>query len=679
MAASRRQGGELSQQDAQARRLVGLMVSFCNARRPLSSENLRAAHYPGLSQASFLRQFSRDRERLARAGLVIAGERRSREEALWHAEASSFADVDALSADDALVLDVLCSRLAADPAFAQRDELRHALAKLDGAFACPTAARLAPLGTGNSAALATLVEALELRQAAEVDYVDAQGMRTRRAYAPYGSFGLRGHTYVVCARLDAEGQAQPEELRTLRDDRMLGVRLLEASYDIPQDFNADDHRKLPFQMGPVLGVARLLDAGQATETACAELDRLGKRVPPTDVPDGSARGTDADARGPLAHGAWDVPMSDLDDTAVWAVAEGLVPMAPPQLVRTWHALLEDATRYEASELPPAPRRTRTSRRARHTTSSHSSGPQTRELVALVGALREEGTILHAPSVASRLGVTVGRARELLALLLTSGTDAGLQLPLGLADDEDELVLCFSRGVRGRPLRLTRSEAAALDAALDELGLASDDDLRRAAHAAFWPSDLTSDAAARRLAASERVASDTDAETSLRLEACSRALIEGAGLCFAYRATSGERTQRRVVPRLIRHDAGHWYLDAYDADRHAARTFRLDRMDNLRVTHAPSVPDDPAAGSHAERSVRLLFREAHALELLAWPRLEVVQEGKEGVLAEMPYYGGDWLPLRLAACCADVRTDDEALAKAVRASAERLSAAAAGLG
>lgn len=643
--------------DAHARRLVALMVSFSNTSVPLSSESIRAAHYPELSPATFLRQFSRDRQRLAEAGLVIVRERVGRSEATWHADASSFANADAIAAEDALMIDILCSQLASDPSFAPRSELRHALAKIDASYGEVTAASI----DAAEAALPALEGALaahEQRRVAQIGYVDAQGRRSERTYAVLGSFGLRGHTYLVCARAEADGTTRLDMLRTLRDDRLVRVRPLAGGYEVPEDFSTLDYRRLPFQIGPSIGTATLLPGPDADDLALAELMRLGR---PSDAHD---------------H-AYVTDMSDLDDAATWAIAEGFVPTDPPELVRAYAERLRgsfrgpilrplDASHARMRSDPPQLGERGPSHQRK------DSETQTRELMALVGALREQGSTLSAPAVAARLGIDRARAEELLSLVLTSSSTSAAQLPLGLSEDESELVLCFSRGSRGRPLRLTVGESRALAEALDVLGFAADDPLRADLVAAFWPDALTEDEARRRI---EPVLAG---EANERLEACSRALTEEACLSFSYRGSADAQGQlRTVLPLSLRHEGERWYLDAHDLGRQALRSFRIDRMEDVRVTggkrRLPQIPAD----ADGTRTVLLRFHDAHLVKLLEWPHLKVLHDGsrkgEDEVVASIPYYGGPWLARRLASGGGTVTTDDGALAAAAREVAGRLLA------
>jgi predicted DNA-binding transcriptional regulator YafY len=82
------------------------------------------------------------------------------------------------------------------------------------------------------------------------------------------------------------------------------------------------------------------------------------------------------------------------------------------------------------------------------------------------------------------------------------------------------------------------------------------------------------------------------------------LIELAKACdanqratFAYRASGGEETERRVEPhRLVATDR-RWYLVAYDLDREDWRTFRVDRISSVSVLGHTFVPRELSDAAH----------------------------------------------------------------------------------
>ena len=81
------------------------------------------------------------------------------------------------------------------------------------------------------------------------------------------------------------------------------------------------------------------------------------------------------------------------------------------------------------------------------------------------------------------------------------------------------------------------------------------------------------------------------QSSFRLAA--GAVLQRRRLAFRYRARStGTTTQRTVSPQRLTHYRNNWYLDAWDHERDALRSFSLDRLDTAR-------PQDEAAIDVAE--------------------------------------------------------------------------------
>ena len=71
------------------------------------------------------------------------------------------------------------------------------------------------------------------------------------------------------------------------------------------------------------------------------------------------------------------------------------------------------------------------------------------------------------------------------------------------------------------------------------------------------------------------------EVSFRLVAT--AVLERRQLGFDYRArTTDEKTRRTVSPQRITHYRDNWYLDAFDHDRDALRSFSVDRITGARL-------------------------------------------------------------------------------------------------
>ena len=78
----------------------------------------------------------------------------------------------------------------------------------------------------------------------------------------------------------------------------------------------------------------------------------------------------------------------------------------------------------------------------------------------------------------------------------------------------------------------------------------------------------------------------------RLARVVSAVIERRGLLFTYAArTTGSVTQRTVSPQRLVHYRDQWYMDGWDEDKHALRTFSVDRMTGVKVLQVAATECD----------------------------------------------------------------------------------------
>lgn len=291
--------------------------------------------------------------------------------------------------------------------------------------------------------------------------------------------------------------------------------------------------------------------------------------------------------------------------------------------------------------------------------------EARELVALVASLSEAGDALTPEAVSAQLGVTRERAEHLIALVLSAAGADGSRLPL--VEEDGGVTLAFSRGVRGRALRLTRGETMAVTAALERLGVPADDPLRARLEASTATEDVSEELVARLLGSAEAASADV-------MGPCADALARRQDLAFVYRKPDESAGSARLVSPLRLHlEDGTWYLDAYDLERAGERTFRLDRMSEVEVRprRRESAEKDGVVGAEPKnrpvRLVRLTFRDPRYLELLPWHDLRPVGDDAQADAQtfETPDYGGDWLARMVAACGGTCTTDDPDLAARVQ--------------
>ena len=644
----------MTEDDLRAGRVLTLAVKFFGTSRPIASSTIWSDLYPDLDEGSFKRQFLRDRELLDSFGIAIREVEGSQPDTLWRVdERNSYVRGDGLCASDARMLYVLCHDMAFDQAFPYRDELRMALAKIARMYPGGPIVRDDQTTTPEHKLLAQLVSCMSNLHAADITYTDAKGATSKRTIAIFGSFGLHDRTYFVASRIEGNGALVPDSMRTYRLDRFERVReLRNISYQIPLDFSVSDYERLPFQIGDSEGVARfLVEGAQSKQFARAT----------------AIHGTVREVDG--AH-VWDVPFSDAQLAASWAVGLRIVPLGPQNLVELWHATLHSVLESEVLDRSLADYvTTKPIVESRKRAGRKGSIATARQLVALASSLTQQGEVISAQDIATTLGTSYDEARHLIALVSMGSGEAVDYLPVIISDEDDEVALMEGALLNVRSIRLTRSETIALQAALTELGVAQDDPLVQTLSRAYAAPSFSADDVARSFEVPSS-ASDTTV-----LKQCSKAISAGRGLTFSYTPVSGgATTTRRVVPQLVRRNDDSWYLDAYDLMRCGPRVFRIDRMADVQEIQS-EVPATTLPPMHqSARSVVVRFGDRRYLDLFAWDSLQVLATDDHGVVARLPLYGGSWLARHLVACAGTVQVSDDALASQMRTYALEQTAA-----
>jgi len=225
---------------------------------------------------------------------------------------------------------------------------------------------------------------------------------------------------------------------------------------------------------------------------------------------------------------------------------------------------------------------------------------TARVLRLLGLLQQR-PVWTGPELAERLGVTdrsVRRDVERLRALgypvnATQGVGGGYQLGAGqalpplLLDDEEAIATAVSLRLAAGGTVAGASEAAVRTLAkLDQVLPARLRAEVRAVHDAI----VTLDGA--------RVEVDADSLLVLARATRDRVRVE-----LSYTAAGAEPSVRRVEPYQLVATGRRWYLLAYDLDRDDWRTFRMDRLGEVRATtfrfalrHAPD------AAAYVQRSV-----------------------------------------------------------------------------
>ena len=307
---------DLNKDELKAQRVASLATRFMESRAPISSQEIHSNFYADLSDASFGRAFDRDRDSLALCGLSVQKCGTDGTYALWKVdEDASYADGTAISAQEAYAFALACRPLLDAEGFPLSEDLGYALMKIYNSF--DTAAEGAPGSHKDSPEELALCRAMASGQALQLVYERADGQRSARLVAPYGTFSFRERLYVVGPQLQKDGEVVPDSMRTYRMDRVASAKLSQTRFEVPLDFDVADYRKLPFQMGAAVCEGRF----EVPASARAAVRGAGAALGENDDELVAA-------------------VSDLQDAAAWAISVGARPVAPPELVDTWKAQLE---------------------------------------------------------------------------------------------------------------------------------------------------------------------------------------------------------------------------------------------------------------------------------------------------------------------------------------------------
>lgn len=208
------------------------------------------------------------------------------------------------------------------------------------------------------------------------------------------------------------------------------------------------------------------------------------------------------------------------------------------------------------------------------------------LLALVPYLMDRDRV-SVTEAAEHFGVEPSQLRDAVRLIAVSGIpgETNQYQPGDLFDiawddfeDNDQIVLTHQVAIDDSP-RFSAREAAALIVGLQYLSALPENADR----------DVIGSLMAKLARGASAVPSQVavaGSETDATLATIRDAVAGGTQLDFDYLNSRGERERRRVDPLRIESIDQDWYLRGWDHLRTAIRTFRLDRIDDLRSTDEP---------------------------------------------------------------------------------------------
>jgi len=211
------------------------------------------------------------------------------------------------------------------------------------------------------------------------------------------------------------------------------------------------------------------------------------------------------------------------------------------------------------------------------------------LLSLVPYLIDHDTVSVA-EVAERFGVSADRVRASVRLIAMSGIPGEtsqyqhgdlFDIQWDEFEENDRIVLTHLVAIDDSP-RFSAREAAALIAGLQYLSALPENSDRDAV--ASLMAKLT-----RGASAEPSQVAVSGGESPAALDLITSAVKNHQQIVFIYQNSRGAREERRVDPLRIESVDKDWYLRGWCHLREAVRTFRLDRMSDLRASHESMTP------------------------------------------------------------------------------------------
>lgn len=313
----------------------------------------------------------------------------------------------------------------------------------------------------------------------------------------------------------------------------------------------------------------------------------------------------------------------------------------------------------------------------------SAAGRARRLLALLPFLNER-RLVPLSELAAAVGTDEATvAEDLTVLSLCGGDERDPGQLIGVYVEGDTAEVFADLPAMGRPVRLTPSEARALTTALESIGVDPRSALleRLARHA---ERGVDPEALARTVRAA--FAQDGQASVIAALDVASqRGLVASIRYASAH---SGQETVRRVHPLALHRVRDSWYLVADCESAGEQRTFRVDRITGVSLTHDVferpdgTIPDTSPLPEFdtLPRAVVLFAEDGPDLNDRDWPGTVFERLPDGTVSASVPYAGSTWLARKVAARLGAARiVEPEALRGAVKREAERMLDQSSGAG
>jgi proteasome accessory factor C len=587
-------------------RQLSLVAFLMAERRALTARDVKSnvEGYSEMSDEAFARRFYSDRAELIALGVPLQSQRDefTGEELYTLRSENYFLDQLQLEEDELAALQTALFLLEGQ--FAYAEPLRLALQNLvlgrPGFAGGPTATAKRVRVTDRdytpelAGRISKLESAIAKQRTVRFSYWSPQrDVVEERTLNPYALRLDEGVWYVVGHDLN-RGEERTFRVSRIRSDIRFATRR-ERDFKVPPDFDVERHRVgQPWQIGPTVGTARIAVAGDTAWWVERTL---------------------ADA-GTLEDGVFETAYANLEALAGWVLRQSgrAVPLDPPELREAVAAALE---RVRAAHEGPPPELAPERENDAAPPPERPTGPVAPERFAVLQALlayllaacgdgREAD--LDAGELAARFSIPLGELQEHLSLLNLVNFGGGCYTVYAEYDVETGRVHVDKElygDVFRRPPKLTPLEARAIRLALEYVGptIAADartplERVRRKLEETFGQFELA-----------QTPEPHVDETEEALVRALSDAIRRRLVVELEYlKEGELEWTPRRVEPYELERRLPHWYVHAWDLDRDAPRSFRLDRIRHVRLTKERFEPRegfDPHELGGA-RAVRVLY-------------------------------------------------------------------------
>ena len=639
------------------------LISFLMAeRRPVTALEIKqeVEGYSGMNDDAFARRFYADRAELESLGIELKVDKPA--EGYYEAENYSLPPqnfyLPAIEFNDSELGALRTALSLLDGEFAYAEPLRLALQQLSWGKPSPLAApeqRTVALGVTAAAGgrelsqrLSKIETAIFRRKTIVFDYYTmGRDAEEQRKVDPYHLLFRGGQFYLV-------GYSHERgDVRVFRLSRIRGkvgyASKAEHDFPPPEEFDPRVYAtRTDWQLGDPVATARVWLSDRIdwlVERHFGHAGRISAAAEADDAPDDGV--------------VFETEYADSRQVVSWVLGLGERAriLGPPELAEQAAERLALIVERHENALEPAP----ASRAKRPEPQRDHPDPDSRQeapirperfarLVTLAGILIDaarEGSKLHARAVRESLQLTDPELREDIDLLNVVNFGGGSYVVYAEVHGDEIEVDPEPYGDNfAKPARLLPLEAKALVAAIDLLGDHIPEGSLASAREKIV-SALGRDPAVEGLQITTATGDDSEVA-----QVVSRAIAEHRLLELEYyKENEDEFTKRRVEPYQLLNGQEGWYVHAFDPERDAPRSFRLDRIRTATILDEefeprPGIEPDtrgwPRTGEvPASRAARVWVSPERA----RWAREDrrVVEELRDrAVVVEVHYAGDDWL-------------------------------------